>query len=339
MRRAREWTAALTRWCEGQPDVLAFTGRCLVHRAEIMQLNGDWPDALEEAQRARQRFIETEERRSRRPGVVPGSRAAAAPRGVRGCGGCLSRGEPVRLGASAGPCPATARTGESRRRPVGDPARARRDDGAAQAGGTAPGVRRDHARRRRRSRLPVAPPSSSSSLPTDTRARCSTAWSRTLAEPCCSPKATPPLRWLRFAALLDVWRELEAPYEVARTRELVGLACRALGDDDAATLELDAARAGFEQLRAAPDAAAPRRMPTHRSVVRARTDPARARGAPTRRGGEIEHADRSRARHQRAHGRPARAEHLRQARRVLAHGCRFVRVRAPARLTGRSGQK
>ena len=59
VRRAREWTAALTRWCEGQPDVLAFTGRCLVHRAEILQLNGDWPDALEEAQRAKQRFIDT----------------------------------------------------------------------------------------------------------------------------------------------------------------------------------------------------------------------------------------------------------------------------------------
>ena len=59
VRRAREWTAALTRWCDGQPDVLAFTGRCLVHRAEILQLNGDWPYALEEAQKARQRFIDT----------------------------------------------------------------------------------------------------------------------------------------------------------------------------------------------------------------------------------------------------------------------------------------
>ena len=57
--RAREWTAALTRWCDGQPDTLAFTGRCLVHRAEILQLNGDWPDALAEAQKARQRFIAT----------------------------------------------------------------------------------------------------------------------------------------------------------------------------------------------------------------------------------------------------------------------------------------
>ena len=59
MRRAGEWTAALTRWCDEQPDVVAFTGRCLVHRAEIMQLRGAWEDALEEARRAARRFEET----------------------------------------------------------------------------------------------------------------------------------------------------------------------------------------------------------------------------------------------------------------------------------------
>ncbi len=54
---------------------------------------------------------------------------------------------------------------------------------------------------------------------------------------------------------LEIWQQLEAPYEVARTRELIGLACRALGDDEAASLELDAALATFEALKATPDAA------------------------------------------------------------------------------------
>ena len=67
MRRAGEWTAALTRWCEEQPDVVAFTGRCLVHRAEIMQLRGAWDDALEEARRAASSSRGDEE-----PGCGPG---------------------------------------------------------------------------------------------------------------------------------------------------------------------------------------------------------------------------------------------------------------------------
>jgi ATP/maltotriose-dependent transcriptional regulator MalT len=51
----------------------------------------------------------------------------------------------------------------------------------------------------------------------------------------------------------QVWQQVEAPYLAARVRVLVGLACRALGDDDGARLELDAARAVFERLGAAPD--------------------------------------------------------------------------------------
>ena len=48
-RRAREWTNALARWCEEQPQLVSFTGRCVAHRAGIMQLHGQWHDALEEA--------------------------------------------------------------------------------------------------------------------------------------------------------------------------------------------------------------------------------------------------------------------------------------------------
>ncbi len=58
LRRAREWTEARTRWCEQQPDMVAHTGVCLVHRAEIMQLQGAWDAALEEARRAAERFAE-----------------------------------------------------------------------------------------------------------------------------------------------------------------------------------------------------------------------------------------------------------------------------------------
>jgi DNA-binding CsgD family transcriptional regulator len=56
---------------------------------------------------------------------------------------------------------------------------------------------------------------------------------------------------LRRAA--EAWQELGAPYEVARSRVLVALACQTLGDGDAADMELDAARTVFAELGAEPD--------------------------------------------------------------------------------------
>ena len=50
--RAREWTAALAAWCDAQPELIAFRGICMVHRAEIARLAGDWPRATEQAERA-----------------------------------------------------------------------------------------------------------------------------------------------------------------------------------------------------------------------------------------------------------------------------------------------
>jgi ATP/maltotriose-dependent transcriptional regulator MalT len=52
-----------------------------------------------------------------------------------------------------------------------------------------------------------------------------------------------------------IWRELDVPYELARTRELIAKACSALGDDEASTLELEAARDIFDRVGAAPDLA------------------------------------------------------------------------------------
>ncbi|MPZ89634.1 MAG: hypothetical protein GEU81_16550 [Nitriliruptorales bacterium] len=64
-RRAAEWTAALTRWCDQQPQMVAYTGQCLVHRAEILQTRGAWAEALEEARQAFDRLMQVT-----RPGLA-----------------------------------------------------------------------------------------------------------------------------------------------------------------------------------------------------------------------------------------------------------------------------
>ncbi len=65
VRRASEWTEALSNWCSSQPELVAFTGRCLIHRSEILLFDGRWPEAEVEASAA-----------IRRLGVGPSARHA-----------------------------------------------------------------------------------------------------------------------------------------------------------------------------------------------------------------------------------------------------------------------
>jgi tetratricopeptide (TPR) repeat protein len=52
LRRAQEWTTALTHWCESQPDMVAYNGQCQVHRAEILRFQGAWSEALDATEKA-----------------------------------------------------------------------------------------------------------------------------------------------------------------------------------------------------------------------------------------------------------------------------------------------
>lgn len=50
--RTREWTKALSDWCDEQPELVAFTGQCMIHVAEFRQIDGSWEKSEEQARLA-----------------------------------------------------------------------------------------------------------------------------------------------------------------------------------------------------------------------------------------------------------------------------------------------
>ena len=252
---AREWTEALTGWCERQPEMVAHNGLCLVHRAEMMQLQGAWRDALHEAERAAERFTqgvlnqlacgEAHYRQAeihRLRGQL--TAAEAAYREASRCGrepqpglALLRLAQGKDDAAAAAIRRAVSETPEPMRRAallpayieimlavgdleVADSAVRQLDEIAQHQGRDALGAMSAYA-----------------------------AGALALAEGD-APRALVALRRSGQA-----WQELRAPYETARARMLVGLACRSLEDEDAAALELGAAREAFVRLGATPDLA------------------------------------------------------------------------------------
>ena len=211
--------------------MVAFTGRCLVHRAEIMQLHGAWPDALEEARRAGERFAQQGEPAAAAEAAYRQGEVHRLQRRLRRGRGGLPGGEPRGAGSRsrAWPCCGWPRGRATPRRPrsagrVGEttePLRAR---------AAAAGLRRDPAGGRRRSRRRAAPARELDEIARGLRERHAGrdgGARRGARRPRRGRRRGPP--WSRCGTRAQVWQELEAPYEAARVRVLLGLACRALG--------------------------------------------------------------------------------------------------------------
>ena len=249
--RARQWTQALSEWRDEQPELVAFTGRCHVHRAEIMQLGGSWAEALEEARLAGSRFVETGNPAA---GVAYYRQAellrlqgefAAAEDAYR---------EASRFGWEPQPGLAQLRLAQGKR------------DAALAA------IRRASAEITeplKRASLLSARVGIALALAETDEARAACVELGELAKgyesamldaivahaqgavALAEGDAAAALTSLRHAQ--GIWLELDAPYEVARTRELIAQGCSALGDEEAAALEVAAARELFERLGARPD--------------------------------------------------------------------------------------
>lgn len=252
VRRAHEWTNALTRWCESQPQLVSFTGRCLAHRAGLKQLHGAWADALEEARLARERCEEAMNRAATgqayyQQGELHRLRGEleAAATAYRDASRCGREPQPglalLRLAqgdvdaASAALARALAERTEPLQRAVLLPAyvEALLAGGDVDGAGAAAAELEEIAARHGRPLLV--------GIAAYVRGAVDVARD--------DPQAALPA--LRRAS--QVWDELDAPYELARTRLLVALACRSLADEDGANLEFESARETFEQLGAAPD--------------------------------------------------------------------------------------
>ncbi|HCT79037.1 MAG TPA: helix-turn-helix transcriptional regulator [Micromonosporaceae bacterium] len=255
VRRAREWTTALNLWCDSRPQFTgAYSGICRIHRSQLLQLGGDWPDAVLEAKLA----------------------CAALTQGygeIVAGGAFYQLGEVHRLRGEMSEADEAYRTA-SRYGSDTQPglsllrlAQGKTEAAVAAIGRALSEVTNQTARARllpayveimlsageldlaRQGATELAEIAGHYDRPALYAHAAHTRGAVQLAE----GDPGPALAALRRA--WSLWRDLDVPYEAARIRVLVGLACRALGDDDTAAMELDAARHVLRQLGATPELA------------------------------------------------------------------------------------
>jgi DNA-binding CsgD family transcriptional regulator/tetratricopeptide (TPR) repeat protein len=251
LRRAREWTRQLDSWCASQPDLVPYRGQCLVHRSEILQLDGDWPGALAEVMKARDHLAERSE-------VVVG-RACYQQGELHRLRGEFAQADEMyreagRYGCEPQPGMSLLRLAEGK--PAAAAALIRGGADCAGAGSSRPKLLGpyveiliaagdlDAARAAADELTRIATAIDAPSL---LATSAQTAGTVLFAE----GKMKAALALLREA--WATWQQLEMPYESARVRVLIGQVCQRLGDHETARMHLHAARSVFGQLGAAPD--------------------------------------------------------------------------------------
>lgn len=255
VRRAAEYTTAYERWSDAHASARVFSGTCHLHRAEIKQLRGAWPEAEREHRQALQLLrglVEMD--------AAQASYHLAELHRLRGDleAAESALGEVGRLGGDVQPALSLLRLAQGRseaaaagiRRALAEPvrdrvARARLLPAAVDivlTGGDLPTARA------------LADELTAAATSLGTSALHARAAFGDGAVRLAGGDGAGALESLRAAEAL--WRELEVPYERARSRHLIGLACRAAGDDDTAALDLAAARSVFADLGALADLAA-----------------------------------------------------------------------------------
>jgi DNA-binding CsgD family transcriptional regulator len=254
VRRAREWTRALDRWVEAQPDLVMFRGQCHLYRAQLRVLDGAWQAAADEAKRAYDWLVGP-------PPEAEVGEALYQQAEVQRLLGRLTDAETAYRSAS-----------KAGRRPEPGLSLLRLAQGRIDAAIASLRRELDEATDR------LARPWLLAAYVEVLLAAGDVGGARLAAE-----ELNDIATGIGAALLLAVaaraegavllaagdvpgslaalrrsweaWQDLDAPYEAARVRLLLGRSCRALGDEDTARLEFDAAAGVFRELGARPSIA------------------------------------------------------------------------------------
>jgi DNA-binding NarL/FixJ family response regulator len=250
--RAMEWTIALDRWCQARPDMVAFSGQCQSHRAELFRLHGAWAEALKAAAAAQDRSTRGD------PQALFGGWYEQGEV-HRQAGNIAAAEESYRKAAESGyePQPGLALLTLARGDALQAQSMIRRAAGVA-----------DTATRRHLLPALVEIELAAGDL---AAARGGADELDAFAGECPMPMVTAVARQARGTVNLAegeaaaasrllrqawrLWFELGVPHEAARCRVLIACACRELGDESSAAMDLEAAHAEFLELGAAPAAA------------------------------------------------------------------------------------